>query len=125
MAVIVNVLKFFLTFLMLSTLTACTGLPENYKYSGKILLNNKDIKTIKNENLAKLISYVPQNFFVNNDFTLKDYVYFGRYPFAENRFNFSIVGVISLSALALQKLKQFLYEIRFLTNILRYSRNEL
>ena len=36
MAVIVNVLKFFLTFLMLSTLTACTGLPENYKYSGGI-----------------------------------------------------------------------------------------
>lgn len=68
MAVNGNLLKFFLTLLMLSTLTACSGLPENYAYRGDIsrtqLIDGVSFlgKTIDNKDLpsADIMMITPE-----------------------------------------------------------------
>lgn len=49
--------------------------------SGVIYLKSKDIKKYKLKDLAKEISWVPQNTFINYDFLVKDIVMMGRYPY--------------------------------------------
>ena len=48
--------------------------------SGEIYLNNKNIKLFKREEFARLVAFVPQNFYINFPFTVAEIVATGRYP---------------------------------------------
>lgn len=48
---------------------------------GVVLLENKDIKNMKKRDMAKVLSFVPQNTSVEFDFKVKDIVLMGRYPY--------------------------------------------
>ncbi len=50
------------------------------KYSGEIKILNKDLKNLKEKEIAKLESYVPQDFNPNVEITVEDFLSFGRYP---------------------------------------------
>lgn len=49
----------------------------NNKYEGTITLNDKDIKTLKEKEIAKLVSYVPQSTNCTFDYTVFEYVLMG------------------------------------------------
>lgn len=49
----------------------------NNSYKGSILLNNKDIKTMKEKEIAKIVSYVPQSTNCSFDYTVFEYVLMG------------------------------------------------
>lgn len=49
--------------------------------SGKIIVENKDLKKLKAKEVAKLLSYVPQNTSIDFDFTAIDIVLMGRSPY--------------------------------------------
>lgn len=49
----------------------------NTKYNGQILLNDKDIKTLKEKEVAKLVSYVPQSTNCSFDYTVFEFVLMG------------------------------------------------
>lgn len=49
----------------------------NNKYEGNILLSNKDIKSLKEKEVAKLVSYVPQSTNCTFDYTVFEYVLMG------------------------------------------------
>jgi len=51
---------------------------------GEIRLKGKDINKIKRKELAKTISVVPQDSFINFPFSVLDVVLMGRYPYLEN-----------------------------------------
>jgi iron complex transport system ATP-binding protein len=55
----------------------------NSNYSGDILINNKNLKSISKKHLAKLVAYVPQHnsSFYFYDFTVYDYILTGRFPY--------------------------------------------
>ena len=59
-----------------TTLLKCM-LNEINNYQGEILLNNKNIKTLKEKELAKLVSYVPSNVDSTFDYTVFEYVLMG------------------------------------------------
>lgn len=65
-----------------STLFSCiTG--ENKKYSGEILLDGETIKVFSSKERAKKISFIPQNFKVENNFcTVEEFVVQGRRPYS-------------------------------------------
>lgn len=59
-----------------STLFKCLlGLLK--QYDGKILLNNKEIKGLKEKDIAQIVGYVPQNNESTFDFTVYEYVLMG------------------------------------------------
>jgi iron complex transport system ATP-binding protein len=49
--------------------------------NGSIVVNNKSIDDLKNKELAKQISLVPQNTNIDFDFTVEDIVFMGRAPY--------------------------------------------
>lgn len=49
----------------------------NNNYKGTILLNDKDIKTMKEKEIAKIVSYVPQSTNCSFDYTVFEYVLMG------------------------------------------------
>lgn len=49
--------------------------------SGKILIFDKDINHYKRKELSKIISYVPQSTGYGYDFTVEEYVTYGRYTY--------------------------------------------
>lgn len=49
----------------------------NNKYEGSILLKDRDIKTLKEKEIAKLVSYVPQGTNCTFDYTVFEYVLMG------------------------------------------------
>ncbi|RLE43743.1 ABC transporter ATP-binding protein [Candidatus Woesearchaeota archaeon] len=49
--------------------------------SGSILFKGKEISEYSKRSLSKLISFVPQKFYINIPFQVKDIVIMGRYPF--------------------------------------------
>lgn len=49
----------------------------NDSYKGEILLNNNDIKLLKEKDIAKLVSYVPQSTNCTFDYTVFEYVLMG------------------------------------------------
>lgn len=51
---------------------------------GEIRLKGEDIKKIKRRELAKIISVVPQDSFINFPFSVSEVVLMGRYPYLEN-----------------------------------------
>jgi iron complex transport system ATP-binding protein len=50
-------------------------------YSGVIYLKNKNIKCFSKNEFSKIISFLPQNMNTDFDFTVYDFVMFGRYPY--------------------------------------------
>lgn len=55
----------------------------NSNYSGEVLINNINLKSISKKILAKLVAYVPQHnsSFYFYDFTVYDYILTGRFPY--------------------------------------------
>lgn len=49
----------------------------NDNYEGEILLNNRNIKSLKEKDIAKLVSYVPQSTNCTFDYTVFEYVLMG------------------------------------------------
>ena len=49
----------------------------NSNYEGSILLNNKEIRTLKEKDVAKLVSYVPQSTNCTFDYTVFEYILMG------------------------------------------------
>ena len=61
-----------------STLLDCLlGVNE---YSGNILINNQDIKTMSDKEYARLASFIPQSVQINIDYSIRDFISFGRNP---------------------------------------------
>jgi iron complex transport system ATP-binding protein len=48
--------------------------------SGRITYNGKDLRSYSIKELSKEIALVPQNFYINFPFTVKEVVMMGRYP---------------------------------------------
>jgi iron complex transport system ATP-binding protein len=48
--------------------------------SGRILYNNRPLKTLSKKELAREIAFVPQNFYIRFPFTAHDVVMMGRFP---------------------------------------------
>lgn len=49
--------------------------------SGNIKIKNKCIKEYSNEEIAKTVSIVPQDFYINFPFTVENIIWMGRYPY--------------------------------------------
>lgn len=61
-----------------STLLDCLlGVNE---YIGSILINNQDIKTMSDKEYARLASFIPQSVQINIDYSIRDFISFGRNP---------------------------------------------
>ncbi|MDR0890582.1 MAG: ABC transporter ATP-binding protein [Endomicrobium sp.] len=56
-------------------------------YTGNILIDNKDISHMDNAELAKTVSFLPQNVNTDLSFTVLNFILFGRYPYM-NRLKF-------------------------------------
>jgi iron complex transport system ATP-binding protein len=50
-------------------------------YSGIIHIKNKNINCFSKNELSKIISFLPQNMNTDFDFTVYDFIMFGRYPY--------------------------------------------
>lgn len=50
------------------------------EYSGEILVNNQNIKDLSAKSYAKLVSFIPQSVQINIDYSIKDFISFGRNP---------------------------------------------
>jgi len=53
---------------------------------GEIKIKNQPINKINKNNLAKIISFLPQNTYILNSLTVKETVFLGRIPYLKNRF---------------------------------------
>lgn len=49
-------------------------------YSGDILINNQNIKDLSAKSYARLVSFIPQSVQINIDYSIKDFISFGRNP---------------------------------------------
>ena len=59
-----------------STLLDCLlGVNE---YNGAVLINNQDIKTMSDKEYARLVSFIPQSVQINIDYSIRDFISFGR-----------------------------------------------
>ena len=63
-----------------STLLSC--LASSIRYSGKILLDGRAVSEFKKRDLAKRISYLPQNL-PSTQFTVRESAAFGREPYTD------------------------------------------
>ena len=50
------------------------------EYDGEILINDVDIKELSTKNYAKLVSFIPQSIQINIDYSIRDFISFGRNP---------------------------------------------
>ena len=62
-----------------STLLDCILGINEYK-QGSILIENKELKEYSNRKLARKIAYISQNTIINIDYTVRDFILFGRTP---------------------------------------------
>jgi len=62
--------------------TLLKNISKNLEYKlGKVLIENKDLKGFKAKDVAKKLSFVPQNTAIDFDFTALDVVMMGRSPY--------------------------------------------
>ena len=61
-----------------STLLDC--LLGTNEYEGNILINGRNIKDLSSKNYAKLVSFIPQSVQINIDYSIRDFISFGRNP---------------------------------------------
>src|SRR5690625_803384 len=57
------------------------------KDTGEITIGGKDIRTVKDNELAKKISILKQSNAVNLKLTVRELVSFGRFPYSQGRLN--------------------------------------
>ena len=57
--------------------------------NGEIYLNGKKISTYPKRDLAKIIAYVPQHFPLQFDYTVKDIILMGRFPYRKSLQNYT------------------------------------
>lgn len=50
------------------------------KFSGEIIIDDKNLNKYSYKELAKVVSYIPQNLQVNFDYTVRDFISFGLNP---------------------------------------------
>ena len=50
------------------------------EYQGEILINNQNIKELSSKTYAKLVSFIPQSVQINIDYSIRDFILFGRNP---------------------------------------------
>lgn len=55
------------------------------KDSGEVLIDNREISTVKSSELAKKISILKQSNFINLRLTVRELVSFGRFPYSQGR----------------------------------------
>lgn len=55
------------------------------KDSGEVLIDNREISTVKSNELAKKISILKQSNFINLRLTVRELVSFGRFPYSQGR----------------------------------------
>ena len=51
------------------------------EYSGDISINNKNIRDLSDKEYARLVSFIPQSVTINIDYTIRDFISFGRNPY--------------------------------------------
>ena len=61
-----------------STLLDC--LLGTNEYSGEILINGQNIKELSDKEYARLVSFIPQSVQINIDYSIRDFISFGRNP---------------------------------------------
>ena len=49
-------------------------------FEGEILINNQNIKDLSDKEYARLVSFIPQSVQINIDYTIRDFISFGRNP---------------------------------------------
>jgi iron complex transport system ATP-binding protein len=60
------------------------------EYGGKIVIDGRDVKSIPDEERAKMVSYIPAKLEIYDSFmTLYDFVLLGRFAYKRNFFNYS------------------------------------
>lgn len=50
------------------------------EYEGEILIKDQTIKELSSKNYAKLVSFIPQSVQINIDYSIRDFISFGRNP---------------------------------------------
>lgn len=50
------------------------------EYEGEILIKDQNIKELSSKNYAKLVSFIPQSVQINIDYSIRDFISFGRNP---------------------------------------------
>lgn len=50
------------------------------EYSGNIFINEQDISKLSDKEYARLVSFIPQSVQINIDYSIKDFISFGRNP---------------------------------------------
>lgn len=53
--------------------------------SGEVIIDNREISTVKSNELAKKISILKQSNFINLRLTVRELVFFGRFPYSQGR----------------------------------------
>ena len=61
-----------------STLLDC--LLGTNEYSGEIFINGQNIKGLSDKEYARLVSFIPQSVQINIDYSIRDFISFGRNP---------------------------------------------
>lgn len=61
-----------------STLLDC--LLGTNEYSGNILIKEHDVKAMSDKEYARLVSFIPQSVQINIDYSIRDFISFGRNP---------------------------------------------
>jgi iron complex transport system ATP-binding protein len=56
-------------------------------YKGNVLIDNKNLKSFKSKDFAKILSFLPQYLDINTPFSVLDFIMFGRLPYM-NMFKF-------------------------------------
>ena len=51
------------------------------EFFGKITIDNRDIKELSDKEYARLVSFIPQSVQINIDYSIKDFISFGRNPY--------------------------------------------
>ena len=50
------------------------------EYSGEIIIDDKNIKDMSDKEYARLVSFIPQSVQINIDYSIRDFISFGRNP---------------------------------------------
>ena len=51
------------------------------EYSGEVIICNQNIKELSDKEYARLVSFIPQSVQINIDYTIRDFISFGRNPY--------------------------------------------
>ena len=49
-------------------------------FNGEVLINNQNIKALSDKEYARLVSFIPQSVQINIDYSIRDFISFGRNP---------------------------------------------